>query len=220
MSSTITYEIVGWIGSALVIASLMQRSILKLRLIGIGAAGSFFVYGFLIGAYPLVIVNVVVIAVHLYFLRKLTRRQDEVFSVLKVYPESRYMAYFLEFYADEISRFQPEFSHEPAADHRTYFLLRDHIPAGLVIARPCHDDSLEIELDFVIPEYRDFKLGEFLYSGNSGLFADVDCAQAWSPPGNSDHVRYLERVGFQLATGSEGEARYVLDLQQLLEPAT
>jgi hypothetical protein len=178
------------------------------------------VYGFLIGAYPLVIVNVVVIGVHLYFLRKLTRRQDEVFSVLKVYPESRYLAYFLEFYADEISRFQPEFSYEPATDHRAYFLLRDHIPAGLVIARPCQDDSLEIELDFVIPEYRDFKLGEFLYSGHSGLFADVDCAQAWSPPGNADHVRYLERVGFQLATGSEGEARYVLDLHQILEPAT
>jgi len=97
MSSTITYEIVGWIGSALVIASLMQRSILKLRLIGIGAAAAFLVYGFLIGAYPLVIVNVIVIGVHLYFLRKLTRRQDEVFSVLKVYPESRYLAYFLEF---------------------------------------------------------------------------------------------------------------------------
>ncbi len=220
MSSTITYEIVGWIGSGLVIASLMQRSILKLRLIGIGAAASFFVYGLLIGAYPLVIVNVVVVAVHLYFLRKLTRRQDEVFSVLKVYPESRYLAYFLEFYADEIGRFQPAFSYQPARDHRTYFLLRDHIPAGLVIARPCQDDSLEIELDFVIPEYRDFKLGEFLYSGNSGLFADVDCTQAWSPPGNSDHVRYLERVGFQLTTGSEGEARYVINLQQMLEPAT
>ena len=220
MSSTITYEIVGWIGSALVIASLTQRSILKLRLIGIGAAASFLVYGILIGAYPLVIVNVVVIGVHLYFLRKLTRRQDEVFSVLKVYAESRYLAYFLEFYADEISRFQPEFSYEPATDHRAYFLLRDHTPAGLVIARPCHDDSLQIELDFVIPEYRDFKLGEFLYSGNSGLFADVDCAQAWSPPGNADHVRYLERVGFQLTTGSEGEARYVINLQQILEPAT
>ncbi len=98
--------------------------------------------------------------------------------------------------------------------------MRDHIPAGLVIARPCQDDSLEIELDFVIPEYRDFKLGEFLYSGNSGLFADLDCTQAWSTPGNSDHVRYLERVGFQLTTGSEGEARYVINLQRMLEPAT
>ena len=220
MSSTIIYEIIGWIGSALVIVSLMQRSILKLRLIGMWAASPFFVYGILIRAYPLVIVNVVVIAVHLYFLRKLTMRQDEVFSMLKLYPESRYLAYFLEFYADQISRFQPGFSCEPARDHRTYFLLRDHFPAGLVIARPCPDDSLEIELDFVIPEYRDFKLGEFLYSGNSGLLADQNCTQAWSLPGNSDHVRYLERVGFQLTTGSEGKARYVINLQPMLKPAT
>ncbi len=220
MNSTIIYEIVGWIGSALVVVSLTQRSIFKLRLIGVGAAASFLVYGILIGAYPLMIVNVVVIAVHLYFLRKLTRRQEEVFSVLRVYPESRYLAYFLEFYADEIGRFQPEFSYDPARDRRTYFLLRDHIPAGLVIVWSCQDDSIEIELDFVIPEYRDFKLGEFLYSGNSGLFADLDCTQAWSLPGRSDHVRYLERVGFQLTTGSEGEARYVINLQQMLEPAT
>jgi len=220
MNSTIIYEIIGWLGSALVVVSLMQRSIFKLRLVGVAAAVSFFVYGLLIGAFPLVIVNLVVIAVHLYFLRKLTRRQDEVFSVLKVYPDSRYLAYFLEFYADEIGRFQPEFSYEPASDHGTYFLLRDHIPAGLVIARPCRDDSLEIELDFVIPEYRDFKLGEFLYSGDSGLFADLDCSQAWSLPGTGDHVRYLERVGFQLTTGAEGEARYVINQQQMLEPAT
>ena len=106
MSSTIIYEIVGWIGSALVIVSLMQRSIFKLRLIGIGAAVSFLVYGLLIRAYPIAIVNFVVIAVHLYFLRKLTRRQGEAFSVLKIYPESRYLAYFLEFYADQIRRFQ------------------------------------------------------------------------------------------------------------------
>ncbi len=204
----------------MVVVSLMQRSILKLRLIGLGAAAFFLAYGLLIRAYPIAIVNVVVIAVHLYFLHKLTRRQEEVFSVLKIYPESRYLAYFLEFYADQISRFQPGFSYEPARDHRIFFLLRDHIPAGLVIARPCQDDSLEIELDFVTAEYRDFKLGEFLYSGNSGLFADLDCNQAWSLPGNSDHVRYMERVGFQLTTGSEGEARYVLDLHQILEPAT
>jgi len=220
VSSTIIYEIVGWIASALVIVSLTQRSIFKLRLIGLAAAVSFLAYGLLIRAYPIAIVNVVVIAVHLYFLRKLTRRQDEVFSVLKVYPESRYLAYFLEFYADEISRFQPEFSYEPTRSHFTAFLLRDHVPAGLVIARPCEDDSLEIELDFVIPEYRDFKLGEFLYSEASGLFAEVDCIQAWSLSGNSDHDRYLERVGFQLTAGPEGEARYVISLEPMREPAT
>jgi len=137
-----------------------------------------------------------------------------------LYPDSRYLAYFLQFYADEISRFQPEFAYEPARDHRAYFLLRDHIPAGLVIARPCRDDSLEIELDFVIPEYRDFKLGEFLYSGESGLFADADCREAWSQPGTSDHDRYLERVGFRRTTGSDGEARYVISQPQMLEPVS
>ncbi len=220
MSSTIIYETVGWVASALVIVSLMQRSIFKLRLIGMGAAVSFLAYGLLISAYPLVIVNVVVLAVHLYFLRKLTGRQAEVFSVLKVYPESRYLDYFLEFYADEIKRFQPEFSYEPARNHFAAFVLRDHVPAGLVIARPCQDGSLEIELDFVIPEYRDFKLGEFLYSDSSSLFAEVDCIQAWSRPGTSDHVNYLERVGFQLTAGPEGEARYVINLAPMREPAT
>ena len=219
MSSTVTYEIVGWVGSALVIASLMQRSIFKLRLIGVGSASAFLAYGLLIGAYPIAIVNVVVIGVHLYNLRRLTRRQEEVFSVLKVYPESRYLAYFLEFYADEISRFQPEFSYDPADDHWASFLLRDHVPAGLVIARPCQDNSLQIELDFVTPAYRDFRLGEFLYSESPGLFADLDCSQAWSLPGNPDHVRYLERVGFRLTTGPEGETRYVIDLQPTREPA-
>jgi hypothetical protein len=220
MNSTIIYEIIGWTGSVLVIVSLMQRSIFKLRLIGLGAAGAFLVYGLLIGAYPIAIVNVVVIGVHLYFLRKLTVHPEEVFSTLEVYPESRYLAYFLEFYADEISQFQPEFSYDPGGDHWASFLLRGHVPAGLVIARPCQDGSLAIELDFVTPEYRDFKLGEFLYSEASGLFTDLDCTQAWSPPGSSDHARYLERVGFQLTSGPNGEARYEFSLESLREPVT
>ena len=218
MSSTIIYEIIGWTGSVLVIVSLMQRSIFKLRLIGVGAAGAFVVYGLLIGAYPIAIVNVVVIAVHLYFLRKLTAHPEEIFSTLEVYPESRYLAYFLEFYANEISRSQPEFSYDPGGDHWASFLLRGHVPAGLVIARHCQDGSLAIELDFVTPEYRDFKLGEFLYSEASGLFTDLDCTQAWSQPGSSEHVRYLERVGFRLTSGPDGEPRYAVNLESLREP--
>ena len=160
MSSTIIYEIIGWIGSALVIVSLMQRSILKLRLRGMWAASPFFVYGILIRAYPLVIVNVVVIAVHLYFLRKLTMRQDEVFSMLKLYPESPLPGLFPGVLCgpDQSASSLGSPVSRPATTARTSS-CETTSPPGSSSPRPCPDDSLEIELDFVIPEYRDFKLG-------------------------------------------------------------
>ena len=52
MDSDLVYELIGYAGSALVVLSLMQRSILRLRVIGLIGSVVFLVYSLLIGAYP------------------------------------------------------------------------------------------------------------------------------------------------------------------------
>ncbi len=95
--NNILIEVIGYTGSALVILSLLQKSILRLRMIGFVASSTFLIYSIAIEAYPIAVVNVVAASIHLYYLRKLLRRKNEVFTILRMRPESRYLAYFLDF---------------------------------------------------------------------------------------------------------------------------
>lgn len=191
-------EVIGYIGSALVILSLMQKSILRLRMIGFVASSTFLIYSIAIAAYPIAVVNVVAASIHLYYLRKLIRRKSEVFTILRLRPESRYLAYFLDFYKDDIAeRYQPHFVYHPGPDTLAVFLLRDMVPAGLLVGKVHGDASFEIQLDYVIPQYRDFKLANWLYSEESGIFAETRCRCAWTRVTTPDQEEYFTRVGFK-----------------------
>ena len=188
-------ELVGYTASAAIVASLTMKSILRLRLIGLVGSACFLVYGVLIDAVPIVITNVVIISIHVYYLRKLLGR-NEVFEILRVMPGSLFLKRFLEFHADDIQRFQPGFRYAPDDSSMPVFILRDMVPAGLLIAVSRDDDSLEIQLDFATPQYRDFKVGRFIYSDQSEIFGDPICA--WSEPWSELHTAYLTRMGFEI----------------------
>jgi hypothetical protein len=52
-----------------------------------------------------------------------------------------------------------------------------------------------VDLDFVIPEYRDFKISRYLFTPGSGVLAGRKIEQVYSPPGTELHQRYLRRMG-------------------------
>ena len=206
-------EAIGYLGSALVILSLLQKSILRLRTIGFVASSTFLIYSIAIAAYPIAVVNVVAAGIHLYYLRKLVRKKNEVFTILRMRPESRYLQYFLDFYKDDIAnRYQPDFVYTAAPNTLAVFLLRDMVPAGLVVAKVHGDSSFEVLLDYVIPQYRDFKLAKWLYSVESGIFAEARCRCAWTRITNADQEEYFTKVGFKPDRTPEVPTRYAITL--------
>lgn len=193
MEPVVWQEVIGYAASLAVVVSLAMKSILRLRLVGLLGSLLFLVYSIVINAIPIAITNVVIIAIHAYFLRKLLGR-NELFEILRVRPDSLYLLRFLEFHDAEIQVFQPGFAYVPTADTTPLFILRDMVPAGLLIAVPHEDGSLEIQLDYATPQYRDFKLGRFVYSDESGIFGTP--VSAWSDPWSDVHHSYLKRMGF------------------------
>lgn len=198
-------ELVGYLGSLLIIISLTRTSILHLRLVGLAGSASFLIYSLLIQAYPIAVVNVVIIGVHLYFLRQLLSKKIEFFTSLELHKDSRYLDHFLGFHSDDIESHQPGFDFEPRDDQVRAFILRDTVPAGVFIGRTCDDDTIEVELDYVVPEYRDFKVANFLYSDRSGIFADHGRRRIWTRPGSPAHVKYFEKLGFGPAEAQGGK---------------
>ena len=211
MDSDVLVEGIGYLASVLLVISITQRSILRLRLVGFVAAVFFVVYSLIIGAYPIAIVNTIVAGIHLWYLRKLIGKKEDVFRILHVDPDSKYMLDFLDFYRGEIQgHFQPDFAYAPDSRQVTAFILRDMVPAGLFIGEYTDADTFEVHLDFVIPQYRDFRIGRFVYSSQSGLLSDGEPTHVVATAMNDDHAKYLRRMGFHASTGDP--QRYEIDL--------
>lgn len=83
MDLSITYEIIGYAASLLVAVSLMMSSIIKLRVINLVGAALFTLYGLLIGAYPVAVVNFVIALIDLYYLREFITSK-ELFTPFKL----------------------------------------------------------------------------------------------------------------------------------------
>lgn len=207
MDQKMMYEIVGYIASGLVAISLTMSSILRLRIINLVGAVFFTTYGLLIGAYPIVIVNVVIILINIYYLFQIFTSR-EYFTLLEARHDSEYLQSFLHFHELEIKKFLPNFTYTPSDTHLIIFILRDMIPAGLFIAEQHADGSLWVLLDFVIPGYRDFKIGQFLFEQKADFLRQKGIEQIFSEPGTNTHAGYLRRMGFAPDGSSKNDSVY------------
>lgn len=63
-------EIFGYLSMVVVLISMLMGDIKKLRIVNCIACAMFVIYGFVLGAYPIVIMNILVIAINLYKLSK------------------------------------------------------------------------------------------------------------------------------------------------------
>lgn len=205
-------EIIGYIASLLIAISLTMSSILKLRVINLIGAVFFTAYGLLIRAYPVAVVNFFIVLIDLYYLAQMLSSK-EFFELLAVRPESEYLASFLNHYARDIQKFQPGFAFSPRENLLVFFILRNLVPAGLMIGEVRDGSDLHILLDYAIPGYRDLKIGRFLYERHAEDFRSRGITRIYAPPGAKAQARYLEQMGFRSEGSSKGETVYCLSLE-------
>lgn len=76
-------DVLGWVGSALLIYSLMQARVLRFRLLNLVACVVLVIFNAVLGIWPMVAMNVVLSGINLWFIRKLAseRHSDVAFEV-------------------------------------------------------------------------------------------------------------------------------------------
>ena len=194
MTHSTTLQLLGYTASILIAISMLMRSIVRLRVFNMIGGATFSIYGFLIGAYPVGILNAMTATINLVQLIRL-RRRAENFRILEIAPDSPYLRYFLDFQAEDIRRFFPNFRYEPADDSVVLLVLRDLVPAGLLLASTT-GDTLQVHLDYVVPQYRDMKVGRFLFGDEASWFRARGLREIVSPADTKVHADYLAHMGF------------------------
>ncbi len=199
-------DALGWFGSALLVFSLLQARILRLRVLNTVACGILTGFNAILGVWPMVAMNVVLAGINVVFIvRMLRERGDErAYAVLPVREDDSYLRHFLELYRTDIARFFPAFGAGSGEGRSTYLVQHGDETAGVIVVRDGGGGTAQVELDYVTPRFRDFAPGEFVFR-RSGLFRDRGFARVLTPPGMV--APYYERLGF----ARDGD-RYRLEL--------
>ncbi|QCC78652.1 hypothetical protein E2C04_06595 [Nocardioides daphniae] len=198
-------DVLGWGGSVLLVYSLLQSRVLRLRWLNLAACVLLVVFNARLGVWPMVAMNLALSAINLWFIVQLSRaRHDEAsFTVLEVGADDAYLAHVLSVHRTDIARFQPDFTDDRLAGADCFLVQRADETVGVVVLRR-EGDEARVVLDYVTPRYRDFSPGEFVWR-RSSLLRETGVRRVVTNPAMVQP--YYERLGFRRA----GEA-WVLEL--------
>ncbi|HCT77585.1 MAG TPA: hypothetical protein DGT23_13530 [Micromonosporaceae bacterium] len=197
-------DLIGWVGSAILVWSLLQTRILRLRALNLVGCLVLIFFNGVLRVWPMVGLNIVLAVINLYYLRKLirTRHDDETYTVVEVGQNDAFLAHVMDVHAEDIKAFNPSFHWR--RDVFAFLVMRGDDVAGVVLSRDAGSGVAQVELDYVTQRFRDFTPGEFVYK-RSGLFSERGFHKVLTPPGMV--APYYARLGFR----KEGDS-YALEL--------
>lgn len=158
-------EVFGWIGSALLIVSLLQTRVLRFRILNLAASLILVLFNALLAVWPMVGMNAAVCVINVVFIIRLLRdwRSETAYDVLEVSPHDAYLRHFLVVHDADIDRYQPGFAATPLTDDDLAFLVQNgDETVGVVLIRG-EGAVAQVLLDYVTRRYRDFSPGTFVW---------------------------------------------------------
>ena len=186
-------ELIGYLGSALVVFSMLMTSIVKLRVVNTVGCVIFTAYAFVIGSYPTAVMNLCLMGINVFQLFRLFRDQKQ-YDLIDTDLGDGYVSYFLEKNSADIRAWFPDFSAQGLQADLVLLACCNNHPASVFIGkRGSAPGETEILLDYAAPAYRDTSVGRFLYARlkQRGLRTLVFKMNA------SKHVDYMTKMGYR-----------------------
>ena len=208
-------EVIGWLGSAVLIVSLLQTRVMRFRVLNTISCFVLAGYNAVLQVWPMVAMNVVLVGINLFVITRLVRERHDsrAYDVTPIGVREPYLARLLERHAEDIRTFNSDLPADlhadvPAlAEHAFLVTSKDEVVGVVLSRRGSADGEEQVVLDYVLPPYRDFTPGEFVFRAD-GPFASLGTRRVVASPGMVADQRYARAVGFV----QQGD-RHVLDLR-------
>lgn len=191
-------EIFGYIGSTLVVVSLLMASVVKLRIINTLGSIISGTYALIIGSFPLALMNISLIIINLYYLYKLLKTKQQ-FEIVEASGADHMVKYFVDRNGKDIDVFFPGVEINYTAEEVAYVVCCNGNPAGLLMGTDLGNGVIDVKLDYSIPAYRDCSVGTYLYAN----LKDFGVKKLIFTQNKVDaHVSYLNKMGFENVDGA------------------
>jgi hypothetical protein len=204
-------EIIGYVASCLLLLAMMMTSVIKLRILNTIGCILYIIYGLKIGSYPVALMNAAISCVNIVHITK-GLFSKHVFKLLSIKNDDSLVEPFLAHYKSDIDKNFPEFTFSGHPYSCSFMIVRNMNIAGIFLANDMGNGTLLVELDYVIPMYRDSKVGKFLFNDNRSVFKEHGFKKIVAISGSAYHARYLKNVGFQETASSEGVKTFELNV--------
>ncbi len=191
MRISLILELIGYLGSLLVIVSMLMTSVVKLRVINTIGSAIFCAYALAIHSYPTAAMQVCLIVINIVNLYKLNNTKKE-YSAIALSAEDCFLAHFLNAYSNDIKKYFPDFT-DTTAEDKIILITCEEAPAGLFIAKDEGNGLYNAKLDYTTPAYRDCSAGKYLYNHLKQIGIKKIIAETKIP----SHERYLKKMGFK-----------------------
>ena len=190
-------EMIGYLGSILVVVSMLMSSVVKLRVINTIGSGIFAAYALMIRSYPTALMNACLVGINIYNLVRL-KQGDRSYDLAEAAPEDGLLRYLLDHYREDILTYFPGFTGAEERD-RAYVVFCGGDPAGVLLGTDDGQGTLDVKLDYSTPTYRDCSIGAYLYGklpskGVRTLIFEGEETGA--------HAAYLTKMGFVKENGA------------------
>ena len=190
-----TIELIGYLGSALVVVSMLMTSVMKLRIINTIGSIIFASYAFMIKSYPTAFMNIALVIINLINMRKLSTTSNS-YSMVECKAGESFVSGILDKYGKDIAQFFPGFTGLTEGES-AYVIMNDDQLAGIT-AGTVENGNLRISLDYSTPVYRDCSVGKFLLDRLAA--AGIKSVSISNP--TETHKQYLDKLGYT-QNGSE-----------------
>lgn len=205
-------DALGWAGSALLVYSVLQSRMLRLRVLNLAASLALVAFNAIIAVWPMVAMNAALCLINAWFAVTLLRqrRRGSAFEWVGADPDDPFVGRFLAHHSEDVAEFFPAARDLRAAlgtagapDTLCALVLHGDVAVGLVVATA--DDrspggTWRLLVDYVIPGYRDYTAGSFIYSP-AGPFAARGAIRVVAGPELAAVHTYLGHAGFAAADG-------------------
>lgn len=187
-------EWLGYSASLVVLVSLTMSSILKLRWINLVGSMMFATYGFRIGSIPTGFMNAGIVCINLYYLYKIYTTKENI-KLVKADKDSDYLKYLFDINKEDIKAFISDNEFNKSTE--IFYMLRNNNTAGILAGRKeDKGKTFFIDLDYVTPRYRDFKLGNHFFNKNTKVLKELGYSKLKTISVNNIHNSYLIKMGF------------------------
>ena len=191
MTPSMYVEAIGYLGSALVVVSMLMSSVIKLRVINTIGSCIFAGYALIIHSYPTAIMNFFLVAINVYNLVKLLNPKQQ-YDLIRTDPQDAFVDYFVTHYQNDILLYFPQFVWESSRYDIAYLICCGATPAGILLGRTQGPEEIEILLDYTTPTYRDCSAGRYLYDE----LAKQNFRKLLIKNASPKHEPYLQKMGY------------------------
>ena len=140
---------------------------------------------------PTAIMNMCLVLINVYYLVKMSRQSDKEYDLVKAENGDSLLKYTIERYRSDIEKCFPGNSIDFSQANCNYVICHEGKPAGIMIGKRTGEE-IDILLDYSIPEFRDFSIGNFLFS----KLPSEGIKTVTYRGSDENHKDYLTKTGF------------------------